>query len=127
MPMTPDFHAQIEARLLALRQFLATCPPKLRGARVFRYCGADLLDALDVPPAQMEAQVSASMSEGLRVDWLCRNELVYLRVFEGAGPVPSWERVFAQQDLEEVRAMLQEADAGGDAWCAGGTQPDLLD
>ena len=91
---------------MALRQFMATCPSGLLGARVFRYGDADLLDTIDIAVADVDGVIAASMADGLAVDWVYRNALLYLRVFEADRQPPSWERVFAQQDLADVRAIL---------------------
>lgn len=106
---------EVDARLVALRQFLAACPFKLRGVRLVRYRGADFLVIDDVALQDLERQVAASVHEGCRVDWLSRNALLYLRVSASDGPAPSWERVFAEQDLADARSMLKEAGWGSDA------------
>jgi len=113
--MIPGFPVQVEARLVALRQFLALCIPSLHGARLVEYRGVDLLGAVDVALADLETQVTRSLSEGQRVDWLCRNGRLYLRTFAADAPAPSWERVFAEEDVADVRAILREAGLGDDA------------
>lgn len=113
--MTPELRAQLDAKLFSLRQFLSACPPRLDGVRLVQYCGVDLLGTSDVALEDLEAQVAGSMCEGLRVDWVCRNEFLYLRVFAGDGPVPSWERVFAEEELANVRSILRAAGFGNEA------------
>lgn len=105
--------AAIEQKLMALRQFVSTCPPGLHGARVFRYGGADLLETFDIPMADVGGQIAGAMGTGRSVDWVYRNALLYLRVFESGQQPPSWERVFAQHDLADVRALLGDDAAGG--------------
>lgn len=111
----PEFRADVDARLVALRQFLSALPFKLRGVRLVRYRGADFLGIDDVALEDLEGQVAASVREGRRVDWLSRNALLYLRVSPSEGPAPSWERVFAEQDLADARSVLKEAGWDGDA------------
>ena len=113
--MTPELHAQVEAKLVSLRQFLGTCLPALRRVRLVQYRGADSLEAVDVGLDELETEVAASVREGSRVDWVCRNERLYLRVSDADGPAPSWERVFAEEDLADVKALLRDAGFGSDA------------
>jgi hypothetical protein len=113
--MNPDFAAEVQARLMSLRQFMSACPPTLHGARLVHYCGADFRGALDVAVVDIESQVANSVGEGFLVDWVCRNEVLYLRVAESDAPRPSWERVFAEDDLGDVRALLRDADFDSNA------------
>lgn len=113
--MTPEFRAQLEAKLVSLRQFVATWPHNLSGARLVQYCAVDFLAAVDFPLEEIERQVTGSVCGGFFVDWICRNQLLYLRVFEFDRPKPSWERVFAQEDLADVKFILREAGFGDDA------------
>lgn len=105
-----DLNPLVEARLVSLRQFQATCPPMLQGARLFRYRGPDLAAAVDVLLENLEAEVAACIADGFGVDWICRNDLLYLRVVEADALPPSWERVFAQQDMADVTAILRGAE-----------------
>ena len=106
--MTPHAADAVQAKLVTLRSFLAACPPQLHVARLVQYCGADFVTASDVGLGDVENQVAASMGEGFTVDWVCRNDVLYLRVLEIVGSGPSWERVFAEQDLHDVRNILRD-------------------
>ena len=106
--VSAELRPMLEAKLVSLRQFLVACPPGLRGARLVRYSGGDLRREGYVALSELEPQVAACMREGLSVDWLYRNAVLYLRVFDGNGPAPSWERLFAELDLAEVRALLDD-------------------
>jgi hypothetical protein len=110
--MTTDIESLRQERLAALRRFREACPPGLRAARLMQFRGADFLGASDVAFDAIEDQVSASVRSGLSVDWIYRSGILYLRASEPGGPVPSWERVFAQEDLADVRALL--GAAGGE-------------
>jgi hypothetical protein len=98
---------------MALRAFMLACPPTLQGARVVQYRGADFRGALDVAVADIENQVAGSVGDGFLVDWVCRNEVLYLRVAESAAPGPSWERVFAEDEMGDVRSILRDAGFDG--------------
>jgi hypothetical protein len=45
--------------------------------------------------------------EGFQVDWSERQQRVYLRVWEFGGPEPEWPKVFAEQPLVDVAALLR--------------------
>lgn len=107
--MDPDFRATVEPTLVSLRHFLSSCPPGLQGVRVVRYSGGGLLGALDVALPELEGKVSDAVREGCSVAWVWRNALLYLQVVQAGGPAPSWERVFAEQDLADVRSVLGQA------------------
>lgn len=107
--MPPESHPLIDARLASLRQFLSACQLTLHGVRLVQYHGADFRGSIDVALENVEQHVTDSVGDGFRVDWICRNELLYLRVFEGEGAAPSWERVFAEEDLANVRSVLKDA------------------
>jgi hypothetical protein len=104
---TPETKAKVEARLVALRQFLAACPLKLSGGRIVRYGGGDVQLKADILLADIEQRVSDCVCEGLAVDWMYRNEVLYLRVTESSGHAPSWERLFAEQDVADAQDVLR--------------------
>jgi hypothetical protein len=108
-------HAEVEAKLVAVRTFLATCPPRLIGARLVQYRGPDLLRTEDLKVEDLEPQLAACVREGLSVDWLYRSGLLYLRVFDSGVAAPSWERLFAEQELSAVQAILRDAGFDSDS------------
>lgn len=108
-------HAEVEARLVALRAFLATCPPRLSGARLVQYRGPDLLRREDLALDDLEARLASCVREGLCADWLYRSGILYLRVFDSGVAAPSWERLFAEQEMSDVQAILRDADFDNDA------------
>lgn len=107
MPAAPS--EQVEVRLRALRQFLAGCPPNLQAARIVQFTGMDFLGTVEVPLAEVEGHVAASVRDGSAVDWVWRNEVLYLRALVPGGAVASWERVFAEQELADVKSILRDA------------------
>lgn len=113
--MTAELQARVASKLASLRQFVAACPPPLRGVRLVQCCGTEFLGARDVARDDVERQVMGSVSEGFSVDWVCRNQTLYLRVFASDGPMPSWERVFAEEDLADAKSAMRQADFEGDA------------
>ena len=100
---------------MALRQFMAACPATLQGARLVQYGCVEFVRALDIAPADIEGQVTECVCEGFSVDWVCRNEVLYLRACLSDGARPSWERVFAEGDLAHVRSILGDAPFEGGA------------
>lgn len=102
----------LDAKLVSLRQFVASCPSPVRGVRLVEFSRAQILEATDVPLQDVEGRVTLFVCKGLLVDWVYRNQLLYLRASERSGPVPSWERVFAEEDLADVKAILRATDAG---------------
>jgi hypothetical protein len=102
--MTPT-----QATLKSLHQFLASCPPGLRGVRLFRQSTIDDLVATDVAADDIDTRLADCIGQGLSVDWLLRNQVLYLRATEADGRAPSWERILAGEDMADVRRILGTA------------------
>lgn len=101
-----------EDTLASLHRFLASCPPGLKGVRLLRYGGGDLLSVTDMGVAALDTQVAAAVSEGATVDWVRRNACLYVRVAEAGRAPPSWERLFAEQDMAAARSALDREGSG---------------
>ena len=99
----------LEDTLASLHRFLASCPPGLQGVRLLRYGGGDLLSVTDLHVDGLGAELAAAVGEGASVDWVRRNALLYVRVAEAGRAPPSWERLFAEQDMAAARSALDEA------------------
>jgi hypothetical protein len=112
--MTQQVPSTPQATLAALRHFRSICPPGLRGGRAVECRDAEFLGTSDIALDAIDAQVTSSLSEGMAVDWVYRNGLLYLRAYPPGARPPSWEQVFAQEDLADVRSILGQADTGGD-------------
>ena len=68
---------------------------------------------LDLPLGEVESQIVGLVCEGFRVDWAEHGRRLHLRVWEGGGPEPPWPKVFAEEHLTDIDAILRES--GGDA------------
>jgi hypothetical protein len=87
----------------------------VRACRLVHYCGTDGPNSADVPLVEIEARVMGCIDEGFDVRWAMRAETLYVCVQEPTGPVPEWTKVFSEEPLEDVNAMLKEAGFGNDA------------
>jgi hypothetical protein len=79
------------------------------GCRLVQYVGVDLLGAIDVPLGEVESQIEGLVCEGFLVAWAQLGRVMYLRVWEADGPEPPWSKVFAEEPLADVEAILREA------------------
>jgi hypothetical protein len=82
---------------------------EVSGCRLVQYVGVDLLGAIDIPLGKVESQIEGLVCEGIRVAWAQQGRLMYLRAWDGDGPEPAWSKVFAEEPLADVEAILREA------------------
>lgn len=105
--MPPRLAGSFAARLAAFQAWLALHP--FSHCRLVQYSGVDLVGAMDVEPSDVEAQIAGLLAEGFRVDWLDRDQKLFLRIWEGRCPEPGWDAVLAARPLADVAAILKSA------------------
>lgn len=82
--------------------------------RLVHYVGANAPNAKDVPLSEVCEEVENCIDEGFYVDWCRRSGQLTILVQEPDGPIPPWDKVFAEQPLVDVDALLREARARGE-------------
>jgi hypothetical protein len=102
------FRSKLGARLDAYREWARN--HDLSSCRLVQYLGIECMGGLDVPLDEVESQIAGLVCEGLRVDWAEADGRLYLRVFEGTAPKPSWPKVFAEGHLTDLGAIVREAE-----------------
>lgn len=75
---------------------------QFQNCRLVQYCGPDMIGAIDVPVAQIEAQIEGLLAEGFDVDWGSNGNQLYLRVWEFGGAEPDWQSVYAERSLQNA-------------------------
>ena len=105
--MDDAFRSGLDAKLADLRAWAGS--HRFSGCRFVQYCGFERVGALDLAPAEAEAQVVSLLCGGFRVGWAEHDGRLYLRVWEFDGPEPPWPKVFAEEHLADVGAIVREA------------------
>jgi hypothetical protein len=106
--MTLEFQEKCQKKLSEYRvwskgrSFLA--------CKLVQYVGVELAGVIDVSIDEVEPQIEGLLGEGFYVDWADHNNFIYLMVWEYSGPEPDWNKVFAEQSLVNVEALLRAAD-----------------
>jgi hypothetical protein len=98
--MNDAVRSKLQSQLAAFRDWSAGY--ELSACRLVRYCGVDLLGALDIPPNEIESRIEGLICEGFYVDWAEHRGRLYLRVWEYGGPEPDWAKVFSEQPLADI-------------------------
>lgn len=106
-------HAERDALLAAFRTYYVH--RGFRSCRLVHYVGVGKPNAIDVPYAEMEAQVGGCIDEGLVVRWQQERDVLYLAVQEPDCPFPAWEKVFSEEALLDEEALLKQAGFGNAA------------
>lgn len=114
MPMTdkikspsPEFLAKLEQKLTQYRDAGRSCSPKR--CRLLQYTGADKPNGSDISPEHIEDEISFGLAEGLIVDWLCEDSVLYICTQEPDCPLPSWDTVKAEEAMIDVDTLLRDA------------------
>jgi hypothetical protein len=74
-----------------------------------QYAGAGKPNGLDISPAQVEHEISFALADGLMIDWLLEDSVLYVCTQEPGCPVPQWDKVRGEQALIDVDALLRQA------------------
>lgn len=105
--MTSEFRARLDAQIAAFRAFAAQ--REFSSCRLVHYIGVDTPNAKDVPLNDVEAEILGCLEEGLLVGWETNAGRLYLSVQEPDCPLPPWDKVFAEEALKDVGAILRAA------------------
>jgi hypothetical protein len=76
------------------------------------YIGVAAPNAKDVPLNEIEVEIVGCLEEGLLVGWETKARRLYLSVQEPDCPLPAWEKVFREEAMEDVDAILRTAGFG---------------
>ena len=105
--MDDNFRAKLGSQLDAFRNW--SRGRDLGSCRLVQYLGVEMLGAIDVPLGHVESQIEGLICEGFSVDWAQDGSRMYLRAWEFGGPEPPWSKVFAEEHLADIDAILREA------------------
>ena len=61
------------------------------------------------PLGEVEAEIAACLQEGFLVDWKTKAQRLFISVQEPGFSPPAWDKVFAEQALVDVAALLRAA------------------
>ena len=105
--MTPEFQGFVEAQLAAFRLFAAQ--HEFSSCRLVHYTGVETPNAKDVALGEVETEIAGCLQEGFLVDWKTRAQRLFISVQEPGFSPPAWDKVFAEQALVDVAALLRAA------------------
>ena len=111
--MRPEFASKLEMQLSAYRNWAGL--RAVSSCRLVHYAGVGAPSAVDVSPEDIEQVLARCIIEGYLVDWNAVDERVHLAVQEPGCPMPSWEKVFSEEELVDVDALLRAAGFADDA------------
>lgn len=104
---TPEFLAKLEQKLTEYRKAIGKYRPER--CRLVQYVGPDKPYGLDISLEKIEYEISFNLAEGLIVDWLFENAVLYICTQEPGFTMPSWDKVKAEEPLMGVDALLRDA------------------
>lgn len=100
------FRAKLNAKLAAYRNWFGG--RSVHSCRLVHYCGVTCV-AKTLPLEEVEREIEGLVCEGFYVDWAEHDARLFLRVWEFGGPEPEWAKVFAEEPLADVDALLRQA------------------
>ncbi len=109
--MTPEFKTQCEAKLTEFRQVIWNTA--ISSYRLVHYAGAGAPNGKDVSVNDIEGEIAGCLAEGLLVGWYIQGARFFLYAQEPGCPIPSLEKVAAEQALIDVDAILNGVGLGG--------------
>lgn len=104
---TPEFLTKLERKLAEYRNTVGAHVPER--CRLVQYVGAGEPYGLNINSDEIEHEISFQLAEGLVVDWLFENPVLYICTQEPGGPIPPWKKVKAEEALIDVDALLRDA------------------
>lgn len=107
MHMTEEFEFKLKKAIDAYERWVGN--RKFSSCRLVHYAGVDRPNAVDVELDEVLNQISGCLAEGFYIDWYEQDSRLYLCVQEPDCPVPSWEKVVAEEAIEDVDQILREA------------------
>jgi hypothetical protein len=78
-------------------------------ARLVHYCGVDSPNSIDIESNCVWENIQNCLEEGFFVDWGILDKKIFVLVQEPGCPIPSWEKVYAEQEIENVDEILRKA------------------
>ena len=105
--MTPEFIEKLKLK----KEFYDSWAKgkSFSSSRLVHYCGVDSPNCIDVHIDDIWAQIEGCLAEGFLVNWSENNNVVYICVQEPDCPIPSWGKVYAEEAIENVDAILKNA------------------
>jgi hypothetical protein len=85
------FHVKVQMKLSDYREW--STARTFSGCRFLRYSRLNLVEARDIPVAEVERQVEGLMYRGFQVDWTEHQGRLFLRVWAFGDPGPDWANV----------------------------------
>lgn len=77
--------------------------------RLVHYCGVGSPNAADISAERIAEEIEGCLREGFTVNWAALGKRVFIAVQEPGCPIPPWEKVFAEEAIEDVDAILRSA------------------
>ena len=108
--VTPEFERKLKQTLNAFEAF-ARGRPLARG-RLVLYAGVNKPNVRDLSPTDFRKAIAEWLGQGYVVGWHCRDDCLYLYAQEPGCPVPAPEKLFAEEELADVSAILRAAGFG---------------
>jgi len=83
--------------------------------RLVHYAGVGKPNAKDVPLANVIDEVEGCYLQGFLVDWYDHQSILYLCIQEPGCPMPTFEKMVAEEAIEDVNEILRRAGFNPDA------------
>jgi hypothetical protein len=107
---TPEFERKLQQTLDAFEEF-ARGRALARG-RFVLYAGVNKPNACDLRPADFHKAIAEWLGQGYVVGWQCCDDCLYLYAQEPGCPIPAPDKLFAEEELADVSAILRAAGFG---------------
>ena len=110
MTCQAEFSAKLASNLAGYRAFVS--PLRIEACRLVHYCGMDAPNAVDVPLADVEAEITGCLAEGFYVGWLEDDGCLYIYVQEPGCPLPERHQVLSETAMTDVDGILRDQGLG---------------
>lgn len=84
----------------------------LSRGRFLLYAGVNKPNASNLEPSDFRAAIAERLGQGYAVGWECNGECLYLYAQEPGCPLPSPDKLFSEEELADVEAILKAAGFG---------------
>lgn len=108
--VTPEFERKLQRALGEFDAFLRGCT--VTRGRFLLYAGVNKPNVWDLDPSEFHAALAEWLAEGYVVGWESNGGCLYLYAQEPGCPIPSAEKLFAEEELADVEAILRAAGFG---------------
>ena len=106
-PVTPEFAAKLDTALAAYRAYAAD--RQTTSCRLVHYIGAGRPNVIDVAVGEIEGRIFGCLAEGFAIGWFAEGDRTYVWVQEPDGPMPSRDKVVAEEALVDIDGLLKAA------------------